>query len=85
MQKLYKLTPLQDSYSCNFYILVHGYPRIMGVYDIIKEWVAFRMDCVRRRTSFDLAKKKDKLHLLKGLGKILLDIDKAIKIIRETE
>lgn len=52
MQKLYKLTPLQDSYSCNFYILVHGYPRIMGVYDIIKEWVAFRMDCVRRRTSF---------------------------------
>lgn len=85
MQKLYKLTPLQDSYSCNFYILVHGYPRIMGVYDILKEWVAFRMDCVRRRTSFDLAKKKDKLHLLKGLGKILLDIDKAIKIIRETE
>ena len=57
----------------------------MGVYDIIKEWVAFRMDCVRRRTRFDLAKKKDKLHLLKGLGKILLDIDKAIKIIRETE
>lgn len=85
MQKLYKLTPLQDSYSCNFYILVHGYPRILGVYDILKEWVSFRMDCVRRRTKFELNKKKEKLHLLKGLAKILLDIDKAIKIIRETD
>ncbi len=85
MQKLYKLTPLQDSYSCNFNILVHGYPKVMGVYEILKEWTAFRMSCVRRRIQFDLKKKKEKLHLLKGLGKILLDIDKAIKIIRETE
>ncbi|MGN0594756.1 MAG: DNA gyrase subunit A [Hominimerdicola sp.] len=85
MQKLYKLTPLQDSYSCNFNILVHGYPKVMGVYDILNEWVNFRMECVRRRTDFDLSKKKEKLHLLKGLGKILLDIDKAIRIIRETE
>ncbi len=85
MQKLYKLTPLQDSYSCNFNILVHGYPKVMGVYDIIKEWVDFRMDCVRRRTVFDLDKKRSKLHLLKALGTILLDIDKAIKIIRDTE
>lgn len=85
MQKLYKLTPLQDSYSCNFNILVHGYPKVMGVYDIINEWVKFRMDCVKRRVAFDLDKKKAKLHLLKGLGKILLDIDKAIKIVRETE
>jgi DNA gyrase subunit A len=85
MQKLYKLTPLQDSYSCNFNILVHGYPKVMGVYQILDEWVKFRMDCVRRRVQFDLRKKKEKLHLLKGLGKILLDIDKAIKIIRETE
>ena len=85
MQKLYKLTPLQDSYSCNFNILVHGYPKVMGVYDILGEWIDFRMECVRRRTAFDLQKKKEKLHLLKGLGKILLDIDKAIKIIRETD
>lgn len=85
MQKLYKLTSLQDSYSCNFNILVHGYPKVMGVYDILNEWIKFRMDCVRRRTQFDLDKKKEKLHLLKGLAKILLDIDKAIKIVRETE
>lgn len=85
MQKLYKLTPLQDSYSCNFNILVHGYPKVMGVYQILDEWIKFRMDCVRRRVRFDLKKKKEKLHLLKGLGKILLDIDKAIRIIRETE
>lgn len=85
MQKLYKLTPLQDSYSCNFNILVHGYPKVMGVYDILDEWVKFRMDCVKRRVAYDLEKKKAKLHLLKGLGKILLDIDKAIKIVRETE
>lgn len=85
MQKLYRLTPLQDSYACNFNILVHGYPKVMGVYDIIREWVNFRMDCVKRRVSFDLKKKQEKLHLLKALGKILLDIDKAIKIIRETE
>ena len=85
MQKLYKLTPLQDSYSCNFYILVGGYPRIMGVYDILGEWIKFRMNCVRRRTANELEQKKQKLHLLKGLGKILLDIDKAIRIIRETD
>ena len=85
MQKLYKLTPLQDSYACNFNILVHGYPKVLGVYDIIREWVDFRMDCVKRRISYDLKKKQEKLHLLKALGKILLDIDKAIKIIRETD
>ena len=85
MQKLYKLTPLQDTYSCNFNILVHGYPKVMGVYEILDEWTKFRVECVRRRVEFDLKKKKDKLHLLKGLGKILLDIDKAIRIIRETE
>ena len=85
MQKLYKLTPLQDAYSCNFYILVGGYPKIMGVYEILDEWIKFRMECVRRRTANELRQKKDKLHLLKGLGKILLDIDKAIRIIRETD
>ena len=85
MQKLYKLTPLQDSYSCNFYILVGGYPKIMGVYEILGEWIKFRMECVRRRTANELRQKKEKLHLLKGLGKILLDIDKAIRIIRETD
>lgn len=85
MQKLYKMTPLQDSYACNFYILVNGYPKIMGVYEILNEWIKFRMGCVKRRIVYDLEKKKEKLHLLKGLGKILLDIDKAIKIIRETE
>ncbi len=85
MTKLYKMTPLEDSYSCNFNILVGGSPQVMGVYQIIEEWAAFRYECVRRRTLFDLQKKKDKLHLLKGLGMILLDIDKAIQIIRETE
>lgn len=85
MQKLYKMTPLQDSYACNFYILVNGYPKIMGVYEILNEWIKFRMGCVKRRIVYDLEKKKEKLHLLKGLGKILLDIDKAIKIIRESE
>jgi DNA gyrase subunit A len=85
MQKLYRYTPLQDSYSCNFNILVHGYPKVMGVYEILDEWVKFRTDCVRRRTNFDLNKKKEKLHLLEGLEKILLDIDKAVKIVRETE
>ena len=85
MAKLYKMTPLEDSYSCNFNILIGGSPQVMGVYQIIEEWAAFRYECVRRRTLFDLQKKKDKLHLLKGLGTILLDIDKAIRIIRETE
>jgi DNA gyrase subunit A len=85
MQKLFKMTPLLDSYSCNFNILISGMPRVMGVGEIIEEWTAWRTECVRRRTYFDLTKKKEKLHLLKGLAKILLDIDKAIKIIRETE
>ena len=85
MQKLYKMTPLEDTYSCNFNVLVGGTPKVMGVYEIISEWVAFRLECVKRRIYFDLTKKKDKLHLLKGLNKILLDIDKAIKIVRETE
>ena len=85
MTKLYKKTPLQDSFSCNFNILIDGSPRQMGLREIIHEWIRFRMNCVKRELTFDLAKKKDKLHLLMGLGKILLDIDKAIKIVRETE
>lgn len=84
VQKLYKLTPLQDTFSCNFNILIAGNPKVMGVYEILSEWIAFRTECVKRRVYFDLHKKKDKLHLLLGLQKILLDIDKAIKIIRET-
>ncbi len=85
MKKLFRMTPLQDSYSCNFNILISGTPRVMGVYEILNEWVAFRRECVKRRTYFELNKKKERLHLLKGLQKILLDIDKAIKIVRETE
>lgn len=85
MKKLFKATPLQDSFACNFNILIAGSPRVMGVKEIISEWVAFRRECVRRRVYFDLTKAKDKLHLLKGLEKILLDIDKAIKIVRETD
>ncbi len=85
MQKLYRLTPLQDSYPCNFNILIAGTPKVMGVREILTEWVAFREECVKRRTYFDLQKKKEKLHLLEALAKILLDIDKAIRIIRETE
>jgi len=85
MRKLYQLTPLQDSFSANFNILVHGYPKVLGVNAIIREWIDFRMDCVRRRTRFDLKKKEERLHLLEGLEKILLDIDKAIKIVRETD
>ena len=85
MQKLYKMTPLEDSFSCNFNVLIKGYPRVLGVADILKEWVEFRLECVRRRTQFTLDKKAERLHLLEGLAKILLDIDKAIKIIRETE
>ena len=81
MQKLFKLTPLMDSFPCNFNILVAGNPRVMGVGEILEEWTAWRMDCVRR----DLGKKKEKLHLLKGLESILLDIDRAIEIIRGTE
>ena len=85
MQKLYKLTPLQEAFPCNFNILVAGNPRVMGVREILEEWTAWRMECIRRRVYFELSKKKDKLHLLKGLQRILLDIDKAIAIIRETE
>lgn len=85
MQKLYKLTPLQDSFSCNFNILIAGSPKVMGVKEILTEWIAFREECVKRRVYYTLQKAKDKLHLLKGLQKILLDIDKAIKIVRETE
>ena len=85
MQKLFKMTTLQDTYPCNFNILVGGNPKVMGVGEILDEWIAWRMDCVRRRVYFDLQKKKDKLHLLKGLEAILLDIDKAIEIIRNTE
>ena len=85
MQKLFRSTPLQDSFGCNFNILIAGQPRVMGVREILEEWTAWRTGCVRRRVYFQLQKKKDKLHLLKGLGKILLDIDKAIAIIRETE
>ena len=85
MQKLFKLTPLMDSFPCNFNILVAGNPRVMGVREILGEWTAWRIECVRRRVYFDLSKKKDKLHLLQGLAMILLDIDKAIEIIRNTE
>lgn len=85
MQKLFKLTPLEDTFSCNFNILIAGSPRVMGIREILEEWVAFRSQCVQRRVYFDLKKAKDKLHLLKGLSKILLDIDKAVKIVRETE
>lgn len=85
MKKLFRMTPLQDSYACNFNILIGGMPRVMGVREILEEWVAFRKECVKRRIYFELSKKKSKLHLLKGLKKILLDIDKAVKIVRETE
>lgn len=85
MQKLYKVTPLEDTFSCNFNVLIAGAPRVMGVGEILNEWIAFRTECVKRRVYFDLSKAKDKLHLLEGLQKILLDIDKAIKIIRSTE
>ena len=85
MQKLFKTTTLQDAFGCNFNILIAGMPRVMGVREIFSEWTAWRTECVRRRLYFQMNKKKDKLHLLKGLGKILLDIDKAIRIIRETE
>ena len=85
MTKLYKLTPLEDTFSCNFNILINGYPRVLGVGDILKEWISFRLECIKRRTSFTLNKKSEKLHLLEGLERILLDIDKAISIIRNTD
>ena len=85
MAKLFRLTPLRDSFSCNFNILIAGMPRVMGVRQILEEWTAWRMESIRRRTYFVLGKRREKLHLLQGLQKILLDIDKAIQIIRETE
>ncbi len=85
MQKLFRMTTLQDSFPCNFNILIAGMPRVMGVGEILEEWTAWRMECVRRRIFFQIQKKEDRLHLLKGLERILLDIDKAIAIIRETE
>ncbi len=85
MIKLFKLTTLEDTFSCNFNILVGGTPKVMGIREILDEWTAFRAECIRRRTAFDLNKKKEKLHLLEGLNKILVDIDKAISIIRKTE
>ncbi len=85
MQKLYRFTPLMDSYPCNFNILIAGMPRVMGVREILEEWTAWRSECVRRRVFFQLQRKREKLHLLKGLARILLDIDKAIAIIRGTE
>ncbi len=85
MAKLYKITPLQDSFSCNFNVLIKGRPMVLGVRSILFEWIDFRLECIRRRISFNLDKKRKQLHLLKGLSKILLDIDKAIKIVRETE
>ena len=85
MQRLWRLTPLEDSFSCNFNLLIGGTPRVLGVYDILAEWTAFREECIRRRVFFDLKKQKEKLHLLMGLQKILLDIDKAVQIVRETE
>ncbi len=85
MAKLFKSTPLEDNFSCNFNILIGGVPQVLGVRDIIEEWLAFRRECIKRRTYFSLQKAKNKLHLLLGMKKILLDIDKAVKIVRETE
>lgn len=85
MARLFKNTPLEDSFSCNFNVLISGQPRVMGVREILREWTAYRMECVRRRTYFDLHQKEKRLHMLQGLAAILLDIDKAIRIIRGTE
>ncbi len=85
MNRLYAMTPLEDSFGCNFNVLVGGVPQVMGVRSLIDEWVAFRIESVRRRTYFDLTKAKERLHLLKGLQKILLDIDRAVRIVRETD
>ena len=85
MLRLFKMTPLEDSFSCNFNVLVGGVPRVLGVRELLNEWTAFRVNCVRRRTAFDLKKKQEKLHLLLGLRAILLDIDKAVAIVRSTE
>ena len=85
MQKLFRMTPLEDSFSCNFNVLVNGVPRVMGVRELLGEWTSFRVSCVRRRTACDLQHKQEKLHLLRGLQAILLDIDKAVRIVRETD
>lgn len=85
MKKLYKMTPLEDSFGCNFNVLIAGTPRVLGVRELLLEWIAFRTECVNRRVFFDLSKAKDRLHLLEGLQKILLNIDKAIRIIRSTD
>ena len=85
MQKLYRLTPLEDSFSCNFNVLINGTPKVLGVKALLEEWLKFRLDCVKRRTKFDLSKQKSKMHLLAGLKKILVDIDKAIEIIKNTK
>ncbi len=85
MLKLFKMTPLEDSFSCNFNILINGSPEVLGVKGILANWTAFRIQCIKRQTRFDISAKSEKLHLLNGLKKILLDIDKAVKIVRETE
>ena len=85
MARLYKMTPLEDSFACNFNLLIGGQPRVLGVRGILTEWIAFRAECVRRRTYYDLKGRQKRLHLLRGLAAILLDIDKAIRIVRETE
>ncbi len=85
MQRLFKMTPMEDSFSCNFNVLVGGVPKVMGVGELLEEWTAFRVECVKRRTQFELTKKLEKLHLLRGLQAILLDIDKAVAIVRNTE
>lgn len=85
MLRLFRMTPLEDSFACNFNILIAGVPRVLGIREILQEWTAFRIECVRRRTHYDLTRKKEKLHLLLGLQKILLDIDKAVQIVRSTE
>lgn len=85
MARLYKLTPLEDSFSCNFNVLINGVPKVRGVRELLDEWISFRLNCIKRRINYSLEKKRKQLHLLKGLSKILLDIDKAIKIVRETE
>ncbi len=85
MQQLYRSTPLQDTFSCNFNILINGYPKVMGIREILNEWIVFRTGCVKRKIIFQLKQRESKLHLLLGLKKILLDIDKAVRIVRETE
>ena len=85
MNRLFRLTSLEDTFKCNFNVLIDSTPRQMGVAEILREWITFRTGCVRREMTFDLGKKRDKLHLLEALAKVLLDIDKAIRIIRKTE